>query len=102
MTKLRVLAEEDLEDDASFAPHAFCREELKEVLSRVHTYLPRSEIKEAWVDKTSPFTKRDSPYFYFHFRDFTWDGTADCSFQAKAKGWEAWLEKNYPEEEPLA
>jgi hypothetical protein len=66
---------------------SLCREVLKLVIDDVRAFNPELPLKEAWVYKLG----RD--HWEFHFRDFYWYGDADNAFDARAKGWEAFLGK---------
>lgn len=66
--------------------HTFCRLHLTEVMKEVRPHTTALERKAAWT------------YHYghsqgeFHAHDgFYWYGSAHCKYEARAKGWEAWL-----------
>jgi hypothetical protein len=64
---------------------SFCRTILKATLEEVRAAgLPQDKIKSAWVWKT--FNQWE-----FHFGDFYWWGKAENAYDARDKGWSAWL-----------
>lgn len=69
------------------------REILKTVLDAVadqlkpHTLTVAESLREAWVYQT------DGRRWEFHYGPFYWHGRADNAYEARAKGWEAWLAK---------
>lgn len=62
------------------------------MLTEVKKHATAEQIKAAWVYHFD----RDS--WEFHGPDkFYWHGSADNAFDARANGWQAWLDKFYPE-----
>lgn len=65
----------------------FCRSLLRIVFADVQKHFPDMKARDAWVIKTS---FRD--HWEFHGpKSFCWDGRAANAFDARAKGWRAWL-----------
>lgn len=75
--------------------HSFCRGLLKEVMVDVARHTTPQQLKEAWAWKTPGIRGVE-----FHGPDgFYWHGSADCLWEAKSKGWEAWMvEKGFADE----
>jgi len=48
----------------------------------------KKAIKSAWVYKVG------KDHWEFHFGSYYWHGSADNAYDARAKGWSAWLAKN--------
>jgi hypothetical protein len=72
----------------------FCRALLQAVLKDVRPRLPQGfELRDAWVYHS---------HFGWEFhgpavapgRNFYWHGEADNAFDARAKGWQAWLNQH--------
>lgn len=66
---------------------AFARFLLAEVVKDVRQHVPDVKLRDAWV------------YSYgrtweFHYKDFFWHGRADNAYDARAKGWGAYLRKS--------
>lgn len=85
----------------------FSRTLLKAVMEEVKKHATADEIKQAWVyhfDRDSwefHGPHRDQPrpnYIVSKPETFYWNGSADNAFDARAQGWQAWLDKFYPEE----
>lgn len=71
---------------------AFCRAMLALVMRDVREVTTAQERKAAWVYKT------DRRSWEFHGpHAFYWYGTAGNAFDARYKGWSAWLAKYHPE-----
>ena len=70
---------------------AFSRELLKRVLDDVRAYRTSTgdrfafKITDAWVYKLG------TDHWEFHFGKLCWHGSADNGYEARAKGWSAWL-----------
>ena len=70
---------------------AFSRELLKRVLDDVRAYRTSTgdrfafKITDAWVYKLGRH------HWEFHFGMFYWHGSAGNGYEARAKGWRAWL-----------
>jgi hypothetical protein len=62
---------------------------MKQVTEDVKKYFPRTNLKrDCWVYRTGPQS------WEFHGPDeFYWQGHADNAYEAKARGWTAWLQK---------
>ena len=66
----------------------FCRHLLKGVLADVKRHCPHVEPKYAWVWHAG------RGHWEFHGPEaFYWHGRAANAYDARAKGWMAWLEK---------
>ena len=64
----------------------FCREYLQRIVNDVRNALPGIKVNEAW---TWHF---HNDQWEFHGRDkFYWTGNASNAYDARAKGWEAYL-----------
>jgi hypothetical protein len=65
----------------------FSREELKRVHQDVRSYQPwrRVRLKDAWV------WNGGNDLWAFHYGEFYWWGRASNAYDARAKGWCAWL-----------
>ena len=65
----------------------FGRELLRAVHADVRERFPEIRLKDAWV------------YHYgkdkweFHYRDFYWYGRSGNAYEARFRGWQAWLDK---------
>lgn len=69
--------------------HTFCRLHLREVMKDVVEMTTPEQRKAAWGYKYQGQQSAE-----FHGPDgFYWNGRAHCVWEAKAKGWEAWMEK---------
>jgi hypothetical protein len=68
----------------------FCRIFLNMTLADLKAKLPTpwTERRAAWVYNVG--TKK-RPHYEFHFKDFFWHGTADNAYDARAKGWSAFM-----------
>ena len=77
--------------------HVFCRLLLKETMTEVRKHTTAEQRKKAWTYKYDAF--RD--HCEFHGPDgFYWHGTACCLWEARANGWQTWLEsKGYVKED---
>lgn len=72
---------------------AFCRALLKSVLLEVKKHATAEQVKAAWVYHF------DRDQWEFHGPDnFYWHGSADNAFDARANGWQAWLDQFHPEQ----
>jgi hypothetical protein len=74
----------------------FSRSMLSETMGFVSDYaeakgLTKADIKEASVFKMSSLTVSD--IWEFRFKGFYWSGDADNAYDARVKGWEAFLTK---------
>lgn len=66
----------------------FCRHLLSEATKLVKAFRPNVQLKCAWVYHFG----RD--HWEFHGPEaFYWHGSADNAYDARYKGWMAWLEK---------
>jgi len=66
--------------------HEFCRLLLKQVMKEVKKAVPDAqERKKAWAYNYK------NGQVEFHFGEFYWNGRGCCTWEAKAKGWEAYL-----------
>jgi hypothetical protein len=66
----------------------FCRTLLAGAHADVKKHFPHINLRTAWVYKT------DRQSWEFHGPDdFYWYGHADNAYDARAKGWWAWLRK---------
>lgn len=73
--------------------HTFCRLMLRETMEDVRKVTTAAERKTAWGYKYS-----GQEMVEFHGPDeFYWHGRGCCVYLARAKGWEAWLEKYHSE-----
>lgn len=71
---------------------AFCRQLFKLVLMDVRKLATPEEIKAAWVYHF----ERDN--WEFHGPNgFYWYGSADNAYDARANGWQAWLDHCHPD-----
>jgi len=67
----------------------FCRAVLREVIAEVRHRNPEIETRKAWVWCAG------RGRWEFHGPDgYYWHGRADNAYDARAKGWDAWLESN--------
>lgn len=66
---------------------AFERSLYQEVVKDVRKHVPGVRLREAWVWKAG----RD--HWEFHYGEFFWHGSASGAFEARAKGWSAYLTK---------
>jgi hypothetical protein len=69
----------------------YCRRILKLTISALKFKHPEADLKKAWVIKTSSLTA--SPMWEFHYGDFFWCDSADNAYDARAKGWLAWMRR---------
>jgi hypothetical protein len=90
---------------------AFCRALLKQVMAEVRKHATGEEIKNAWVyGYKNGRDHADSWEFHGPGRgpivgstdpvkppNFYWYGSADNAYDARAQGWQAWLEHYHPE-----
>ena len=69
---------------------AFCRSLLSQVVKELREKHPRIRaMKDAWVWHTG-----FKSHWEFHGPDsYYWHGTADNAYEARFKGWMAWIEK---------
>lgn len=66
----------------------FCRTLLSSVMEEVKKMTTGVERKAAWVYHFKGF----GDHWEFHGPDkFYWHGSADNAYDARAKGWQAWL-----------
>lgn len=65
---------------------SFESELLKHVVSEIRTKYPDVDVKKAWVIKSGR-------QWEFHYPGFYWNGRAENSYDAKAKGWEAFMRR---------
>jgi hypothetical protein len=65
----------------------FDRELYRRVKADVVKHSPGVEVMAAWVIPAGACK------WEFHYRDFYWHGSAGGAFDARAKGWSAWLHK---------
>jgi hypothetical protein len=63
----------------------FSRQELRLVLLDVKEYNQNLPVREAWVWKCG------KDHWEFHFGDFYWHGSADNAYDARSRGWTAYL-----------
>jgi hypothetical protein len=71
---------------------ALCRDLLKQVMVDVRKHATPEQIKAAWVYKTTEYSA--SKHYEFHGPSgFYWYGRADGAYDARYKGWCAWLTK---------
>lgn len=68
--------------------HTFCRLYLRDVMRDVHSHTTKDERKVASGYKSSLPNSAE----FWGPGGFYWHGRACCVWEAKAKGWEAWLE----------
>jgi hypothetical protein len=66
---------------------SFTRSELAVVIADVRKYLPNVRLREAWVYKVG------KDHWEFHFADYYWHGSADNAYDARTRGWTAYLRK---------
>ena len=66
---------------------AFSRELLRHTLEEVREYFPTIKVGDAWVYKTS------LNQWEFHYRGYYWHGRASNAYEARAKGWTAYVAK---------
>jgi hypothetical protein len=66
---------------------SFCRLLLAGVLAEVRQRRPNVRLRDAWVYKVG----RD--HWEFHYGDYYWHGSAGNAYEARARGWEAWLNR---------
>jgi hypothetical protein len=78
----------------------FCRALLALVMPEVRKATTAKERKDAWV------WKYHGDHWEFHGpNNYYWHGSADNAYDARAKGWSAWLERGpatkvKPDDEP--
>lgn len=71
---------------------AFCRTLLARVMVDVKEQTTPQQRKDAWVYQTSLGT------WEFHGPNkYYWYGSADNAYDARAQGWQHWLDENDPE-----
>lgn len=71
----------------------FCRVLLATTMEDVRPLTTAKQRKEAWVIRVG------RQHWEFHGPDdFYWHGGADNAYDARASGWNAWLEKNTKKE----
>jgi len=70
--------------------HEFCRENYKSIMKEVRKKVDRATIKSAWGRVNKSFGKKHGE-FHINKNDFYWQGQAHCVWDAKAKGWQAYL-----------
>jgi len=72
---------------------SFCRSLLTAVGKDIKAYVPGTRIyKDAWVWCAG----RD--HWEFHGpENYYWHGSADNAYDARAKGWQAWLHHKFPQ-----
>ena len=63
------------------------REYLRAVVSDVRKHIDGVTVSRAWVHRAS------FDQWEFHFEDFYWHGGAWDAYDARAKGWSAYLAK---------
>lgn len=66
---------------------AFCREALKSIVADVRKLLPGVKLNDAWVYHLS------NGRWEFHYESYYWQGSADNAYEARFKGWEAYMSK---------
>jgi len=66
----------------------FCRMVLKGTHERVKKFRPDIKLKDAWV-----WSGRDGCWEFHGPEKFYWYGRAYNAYEARAKGWMAWLTK---------
>lgn len=65
---------------------AFCQSMLRQATAMVRAHFPQVKVREAW---TYHFM---GDHWEFHGPDkFYWHGSADGAYDARYKGWMAWL-----------
>lgn len=74
--------------------HTFCRRLLSSTMRDVSRVVPAADVKKAWAFR---YTSVSGCSFHGP-RDFYWYGRACCLWDARVKGWEAYLRKYHPEE----
>ena len=57
------------------------------IVADVRKHVPGVKLRDAWVWNSG------NDLWEFHYKDFYWHGSASGAFDAKAKGWSAYLEK---------
>lgn len=81
----------------------FCRALLAQTMERVRRHTTPALREKAWVYKTARGQwEFQGPNPDGRVNQFYWFGRADNAYEARAKGWSAWLEKFYPEQEDAA
>ena len=71
----------------------FCRTLLKLVMEDVRLETTAQQRKDAWVYECMPgHWEFHGPYKFY------WHGSADNAYDARAKGWSAWMSHNGYEE----
>lgn len=66
----------------------FCRALLRAVMADVRPFTTPAERKEVWVYQCMP------EHWEFHGPSgFYWHGSAANAYDARAKGWMAWMDK---------
>ncbi len=65
----------------------FSRLALSDVLPDVRKHVAGVKLREAWVWKCG------EDHWEFHYGDYYWHGSADNAFDARARGWSAYLAK---------
>jgi hypothetical protein len=69
----------------------FCRSLLSQIHADVKLHFPDVNLRSAWVYKAF------RQHWEFHGPDgFYWHGGADNAYEARYKGWEAWLRHKLP------
>ncbi len=72
--------------------HTFCRVLLSYTMNSIRKYTTAEERRTARASKSS--TNDNEPAEFHGPGKFYWSGCAHCKWEAEAKGWVAWLDKN--------
>lgn len=73
--------------------HDFCREHYKDVMREVQKKVPKDVIKEAWAYVAPGISSGKRGEFHIKSKNFFWHDRVDCIWDAKAQGWQAYLDQ---------
>lgn len=73
------------------SPDGFTRSMCASVCAQVREKFPKIKTSKAGV--TGGYVGGVNKQFHFQFEDFHYDCRAEDAYEARAKGWSAWLEK---------
>ena len=65
----------------------YTRSMLASITPDVRQHVAGVKLRDAWVYRVG------KGHWEFHFREFYWHGSADDAFEARFKGWDAYLRK---------
>jgi hypothetical protein len=77
--------------------HLFCRTFLALTMDDVRRHTTPTQRKKTWGYKFDWGRGIDNHLEWHGPDDFYWHGSGCCLWEARAKGWDAWMTKNVPE-----